>query len=61
MNIKENILKLNARGGEPIVLDNDLNELLNQLIEKEVYSDNINVLRHSLVSNLVNSSELLME
>ena len=49
MSIKENILRLNARGGEPIVLDNDLNNLLNQLIDKEVYAENIDVLILSLI------------
>ena len=58
MSIKEKILKLNARGGEPVVLDDDLNELLNKLIEKEVYADNINILRHSLVSLLSDYSKL---
>ena len=37
----KNILRLNARGGEPIVLDDDLNVLLTALMEKEVYADNI--------------------
>lgn len=53
MNIKENILRLNARGGEPIVLDNDLNDMLNKHIENEVYADNIVELRDGLVSDLV--------
>lgn len=58
MSIKENILRLNARGGEPIVLDNDLDNLFNQLIEREVYAENIDVLRHTLVSNLWDYKEL---
>ena len=57
MDIKENILRLNARGGEPIVLDNDLNDMLNKHIENEVYADNIVELRDGLVSDLVDYKE----
>ena len=53
MDIKDSILRLNARGGDPIVLDNDLDVLLTALIEKEVYADNIVELRDGLVSDLV--------
>jgi len=52
MDIKDSILRLNARGGDPIVLDNDLDVLLTALIEKEVYADNIVELRDGLVSDL---------
>ena len=48
----KDILRLNARGGEPIVLDDDLNVLLTALMEKEVYADNIVELRDGLVSDL---------
>lgn len=53
MKIKDSILRLNARGGDPIVLDDDLDVLLTALIHKEVYADNIVELRDSLVSDLV--------
>ena len=52
MNIKDSILRLNARGGDPIVLDDDLDVLLSALMEKEVYADNIVELRDALVADL---------
>ena len=57
MDIKENILRLNARGGDPIVLDNDLNDMLNKHIENEVYADNIVQPRDGLVSDSVDYKE----
>lgn len=53
----KDILRLNARGGEPIVLDNDLKSMLDILIDHEVYADNIVELRDGLVSDLKDYKE----
>ena len=53
----KDILRLNARGGEPIVLDNDLKSMLDILIDHGVYADNIVELRDGLVSDLKDYKE----
>lgn len=51
-NLKEKILKVNARGGDPIELDDVHNDLLDKLILNKVYDDNVQTLRDQLCDKL---------
>ena len=52
MSLKAKILEFNARGGAPIELDNVLEGLLDQLIHKKVYDNNLMAIRDQICNNL---------
>jgi nicotinamide-nucleotide amidase len=52
MSLKAKILEFNARGGAPIELDKVLDGLLDQLIHKKVYDENLMALRDQTCDKL---------